>query len=146
MTTRQIVHPTVRTSADNVVVRRLLARAEGELAAAAMVSQEWERYLHGHLAAVRAAAAIIALRGKPHGRRVPKDVWGLAQLVAPELSWWWSYFEMAAQQRSAIEAGDLGCVDEGLTLNLLETAYELVDLVRAVMVEEFNANMTAAAS
>ncbi len=91
-------------------VSQLLARADGELVAAHLTSQPWERYLHAHLAALRAGAAVLASRGTPGGRGAPRDVWGMLDRQAPELAAWSAYFAQGAALRSAVEAGRLDAV------------------------------------
>ncbi|GAA4987293.1 SAV_6107 family HEPN domain-containing protein [Kineococcus glutinatus] len=74
-----------------------------------------ERYLHAHLAALRCAAAVLAVRGRPRPRRggsTPRSAWETLPLVAPELAGWAAVFAASAQRRAAIEAGRHEVVDE----------------------------------
>jgi hypothetical protein len=114
-------------------VLRLLARAEGELVAAALSGPPWERYLHAHLAALRAAAAVLAVRGTPRGRGAPRDVWGLAGRVAPELMGGWSYFAGGAGLRLAIEAGRTDRVGDERADEAVGCAEQTVAAVRALV-------------
>lgn len=114
-------------------VLRLLARADGELVAAALSGPPWERYLHAHLAALRAAAAVLAVRGTPRGRGAPRDVWGLAERVAPELAGWWSYFASGARLRLAIEAGRTDRVGPQRADEAVGCAERAVEAVRVVL-------------
>lgn len=114
-------------------VLRLLARADGELVAAAMSGPPWERYLHAHLAALRAAAAVLAVRGTPRGRGAPRDVWGLAERVAPELAGWWSYFASGARLRLAIEAGRTDRIDPQRADEAVGCAERAVEAVRVAL-------------
>ncbi len=114
-------------------VLRLLARADGELVAAAMSGPPWERYLHAHLAALRAAAAVLAVRGTPRGRGAPRDVWGLAERVAPELAGWWSYFASGARLRLAIEAGRTDRVGAQRADEAVGCAEQAVEAVRLAL-------------
>ena len=43
----------------------LLDRSQGDLVTALRSEQAGERYVHAHLAALRAAAAVVAVRGRP---------------------------------------------------------------------------------
>jgi hypothetical protein len=78
-----------------------LAAAEGEASAAA-------RYVSAHLAALRAAAAVVAARADPGAsarRRRPLSVWELLPKVEPALSEWAAFFAASAAKRAAAEAG-----------------------------------------
>ncbi|MCL2454340.1 MAG: SAV_6107 family HEPN domain-containing protein [Micrococcales bacterium] len=112
---------------------RLLARADGELVAAALCGQPWERYLHAHLAALRAAAAVLDVRGTPRGRGVPRDVWGLAERVAPELAGLWAYFAAGAPLRAAVEAGRTDRVSAERADEVVGCAEQTVEAVRMVL-------------
>jgi hypothetical protein len=66
------------------------------------------RYATAHLAALRAAAAVLAARARPvQGRRRgrPATVWMLLAAVAPELNEWAQFFSAGAPKRAAAEAG-----------------------------------------
>ncbi|MCW2567489.1 MAG: chromosome segregation protein [Mycobacterium sp.] len=68
------------------------------------------RYALAHLAALRAAAAVLAARARPAapGRRRggrPVSVWALLAMVAPELGEWATFFAAGAAKRAAAEAG-----------------------------------------
>lgn len=83
----------------------LLARG---LATAAAAGQERETrwgYATAHLAAIRVAAAVLAVRGKPKRGRGAVNVWAGLRAVAPELSVWVQYFEASARCRAVIESG-----------------------------------------
>ena len=79
--------------------RQGLADAEGAQVAG-------ERYALAHLAALRAAAAVLAARAQPHSRRGrPVSAWRLLTEVAPELGEWAAFFAAGAAKRAAAEAG-----------------------------------------
>ena len=64
------------------------------------------RYVMAHLAALRAAAAVVAARGEPKPRRrKPHSVWELLSEVEPALTEWAAYFAAGAGKRAAAEAG-----------------------------------------
>jgi hypothetical protein len=68
------------------------------------------RYATAHLAALRAAAAVLAARARPAapGRRRggrPVSVWALLTMVSPELGEWAAFFAAGAAKRAAAEAG-----------------------------------------
>jgi hypothetical protein len=102
---------------------QLLVLARRGLDEAAEQRVPGRRYASAHLAALRAAAAVVAARAKPVPRQRSKltSVWDLLRLVAPELSDWAVYFAASAGKRAAAEAGIRGVV----------TAREADDLVRA---------------
>jgi hypothetical protein len=66
------------------------------------------RYVAAHLAALRAAAAVVAARpatGPGPRRRAPKSVWELLPRVEPALAEWAAFFAAGARKRAAAEAG-----------------------------------------
>jgi hypothetical protein len=61
-----------------------------------------------HLAALRAAAAVVAARPQPGAggrRKRPRSVWELLPRVEPALSEWAAFFAAGAGKRAAAEAG-----------------------------------------
>lgn len=80
--------------------RQGLASAQDEMAPSG-------RYVGAHLAALRAAAAIVAARAEPAAprRRRPQSVWELLPRVEPTLSEWAAFFAAGASKRAAAEAG-----------------------------------------
>jgi len=96
--------------------RQGLAEAEAE-------ADPGTRYICAHLAALRAAAAIVAARGEPGTggrRRRPRSVWELLPQVEPTLAEWAAFFAASAAKRAAAEAG----------LPRAATAREADDLLR----------------
>ncbi|HEY8302032.1 MAG TPA: SAV_6107 family HEPN domain-containing protein [Jatrophihabitans sp.] len=84
----------------------LIAQARVVLAQASMAWDEGERFRLAHLAALRAAAAVLADRGRPASvRRRLMSVWVLLDRIAPELAEWSQYFAAGAPVRAAVEAG-----------------------------------------
>lgn len=112
----------VRRPADAVV--SLLEQARYGVAEAAATGVPTERYATAHLAALRAAAAVLAARTHPdpHRRRRPTSAWVLLAEVAPELAEWATFFAAGATKRAAAEAG----------LRRAVTAREADDLLRDV--------------
>ena len=101
----------------------LLGQASRALAEAAASTDARERYATAHLAALRAAAAVLAARTRPEsGRRRPRSAWVLLGQVAPELGEWATFFAAGAAKRAAAEAG----------LSRAVTDREADDLVRDV--------------
>ncbi|WP_460461391.1 SAV_6107 family HEPN domain-containing protein [Angustibacter peucedani] len=83
----------------------LLDRARDSLVAALTASTAGERYVAAHLAALRAAAAVLSVRGRPHRHGRPRSVWEVLPTVAPELAEWAAFFDAGATRRAALEAG-----------------------------------------
>ena len=76
----------------------LLRTARHGLAEAEAETDAGTRYIGAHLAALRAAAAIVAARGEPGTgarRRRPRSVWELLPQVEPALAEWAAFFAAA---------------------------------------------------
>jgi SAV_6107-like HEPN len=116
----EIARPRPRAS---VTVLKLLETARRGLAEAAAESDPGTRYICAHLAALRAAAAIVGARGEPgtgSRRRRPRSVWELLPQVEPTLGEWAAFFAASASKRAAAEAGLLRAA----------SAHEADDLLR----------------
>jgi hypothetical protein len=107
----------------------LLKLARQGLAEAAVTRPDGLRYATAHLAALRAAAAVLAVRAQPAPRRRNQltSVWALLSRVAPDLSEWAAFFAAGAAKRAAAEAG----------VPRVVTARDADDLLRAA--EQFTA-------
>jgi hypothetical protein len=108
----------------------LVDRADAELVAAQFAHESWERFVYAHLAALRAAAAVIAVHGRPRGRHAPRTVWEMLRVVEPDLGPWAGLFASGAGTRTAIEAGRFDAVTEESAERLLCAAEDFVDEVR----------------
>lgn len=104
--------------------RELFGQARGCLAEAAAATHPCRRYAAAHLAALRCAAAVLAVRAQPAegSRRRLHSAWVLLSRVAPELAEWAAFFASGAGKRAAAEAG----------LSHSVSQREADDLVRAV--------------
>jgi hypothetical protein len=111
----------------------LMARADAELLAAQFSSEAGERFVHAHLASLRAAAAVLAVRGRPTGRRAVRTVWEMLAAVAPEVESWSVYFAAGAAGRRAVEAGRSDAVDAPRAEEVLCAAEDFLDEVRALL-------------
>src|SRR3954447_6380887 len=104
---------------------RELFRARAALAEAMETNDHLIRYSSAHVAALRVAAAVLAVRARPvrsgARRRIQRNAWVLLSEVAPEFGEWASFFAAGATQRAAAEAG----------LERAVTTREADDLVRA---------------
>jgi SAV_6107-like HEPN len=85
----------------------LLTLARRGLAEARSIDACPQSYAAAHLAALRAAAAVLAARARPApvSRRRITNVWVLLAMVAPELGDWAAFFAAGAAKRSAAESG-----------------------------------------
>lgn len=91
----------------------LFALARRGLADAAAAKSDEERYAVAHLAALRAAAALVAARarrGPNGGRSQMSSIWGLLTFVAPSMSDWSAQFAAGARRRAQAEAGLPGSI------------------------------------
>ena len=96
-----------RPSGPPAAALKLLRAARRGLTDAAGERVPANRYVGAHLAALRAAAAILATRGEPRGatRRRPRSVWDMLPQVEPALAEWAAFFAASAVKRAAAEAG-----------------------------------------
>src|SRR4029079_14198763 len=94
-----------------------LARAADSLHDAVVATDVPTRYACAHVAALRAAAALLAARARPAAspgarRRPQKNAWVLLAEVVPELTEWATFFAAGAAKRAAAEAGSTRAVTE----------------------------------
>lgn len=112
-----------------VVARRGLLEAAG-------VGTPGERYALAHLAALRAAAAVLAARARPAdaaARSRPRSAWALLPQVAPELGEWAAFFAAGAGKRAAAEAGLPRAVTPREADDLLREVEAFVALVETTL-------------
>ncbi|MEV0940648.1 SAV_6107 family HEPN domain-containing protein [Micromonospora wenchangensis] len=114
---------------------QLLTVARHGLAEAARTRPDGLRYAAAHLAALRAAAALLAARARPAParRRRITSVWVLLAGVAPELDEWSRYFAAAAGKRAAAEAGIPRVVSAREADDLLRAAEQFVTVVEQAL-------------
>src|SRR6195952_6024328 len=104
MTDSQVRHADVRVLPR--AVGGLLTASRQGLADAEAAQVAGERYALAHLAALRAAAAVLASRTRPQNRRGrPVSAWRLLTDVAPELREWAAFFAAGGSKRAAAQAG-----------------------------------------
>lgn len=118
-------------------VDRLLERSDAELVAATFSSEPAERFVHAHLAALRAGAALVEARAALSGTRAarrgrPRPVWELVAALEPGLSGWTAVFAAAAPLRAAVETGR-GDVDDDRADLALTSAEAFGDEVRQLL-------------
>ncbi|GAA1920204.1 hypothetical protein GCM10009716_31080 [Streptomyces sodiiphilus] len=103
------VHPVPRRAPAPPAALDLLAQAERGLEEAAAAQDPGDAYVAAHLAALRAAAALLAARGRPEptprARKRIRSMWEVLPEIAPELAEWSVLFAASAARRARIEAG-----------------------------------------
>jgi hypothetical protein len=110
-------------------VTRLLTLADAELAEAAGATDPADRFLHAHLAALRSAAAVVELRGRPGPRSGARTVWEMLAKVEPPLAAWSVYFASGARLRAAVDAGHGEQVADSRAAELVACAEDFRDEV-----------------
>jgi hypothetical protein len=113
-------------------VAELLSAARAALLAAALEPRPQQRYVAAHIAALRAAAAILATRARRAGKGSsgPRSAWALLGRVAPELGEWAAFFAAGTSRRQVAELGaaELGATELGAAGAI--TTREADDLLR----------------
>ena len=112
-----------------------LARSAESLSEAISASEVTTRYACAHVAALRAAAALLAARARPAParRRPQKNAWVLLAEVAPELSEWATFFAAGAAKRAAAEAGSTRSVSEREADDLVRDADRFLGVVEQAL-------------
>ena len=116
-----------------------LLRAAESLSEAIAATDVPTRYACAHVAALRAAAALIAARARPTvtgrraGRSPQKNAWVLLTEVAPELGEWATFFAAGAAKRAAAEAGSTRAVSEREADDLVRDADRFLAVVEHVL-------------
>jgi hypothetical protein len=63
------------------------------------------RYIAAHVAALRAGAALLAVKAKPARSNRIRSVWQMVPEIAPELGEWCAYFDAIGKRRVFVEIG-----------------------------------------
>ncbi|MER7698175.1 MULTISPECIES: SAV_6107 family HEPN domain-containing protein [unclassified Streptomyces] len=130
------VHPVPRRTAPPAALE-LLAKARSGLDEAAVLHQPNERYATAHLAALRAAAAVLAARGRPETNKRRRErirsAWEVLPEIAPELTEWSALFASGAQRRARAEAGMPGAAGPRDADDLLRDAAMFLRLVERLL-------------
>ncbi|MFC7216716.1 SAV_6107 family HEPN domain-containing protein [Streptomyces polyrhachis] len=116
----------------------LLAQAHAGLEEAAVLETANERYATAHLAALRTAAAVLAVRGRPEDsprrRKRIRSAWEVLPEVAPELAEWSALFAAGARVRARAEAGIQGAVSWRDADDLIRATGMFVRIVERALV------------
>lgn len=103
------VHPVLRRATAPPAALDLLSQAQHGLEEASTLELPADRYVAAHLAALRTAAAVLAVRGRPENneraRRRIRSAWEVLPEIAPELAEWSLHFAAGAARRARAEAG-----------------------------------------
>lgn len=144
MTMDQMVRPTQKWRQGHVArpAQDLIVRAERELAAARSSADSATAYLHGHLAALRYAAAVIAAVG-PQPRRGSRSAWHQLERIDPRFGRWARTFEESSRTRAALESGIIDTVSDADVARCIADAeawgievYEYVETLDAAPANE----------
>jgi len=109
-----------------------LVQAQRALLEATTTTEHTRRYACAHVAALRAAAAVLAVRTRPHPRG-QRNAWVLLARVAPELAEWAAFFSAGAPKRAAAEAGLSRAVTVREADDLLRDAESFCEVVEGVL-------------
>jgi hypothetical protein len=134
------VHPVLRRSTAPPAALDLLAQAQHALDEALAMQTANERYAAAHLAALRTAAAVLAVRGRPETgarrRRAIRSAWEVLPEVAPELAEWSALFASGAARRARAEAGIAGAAGWREADDLHRDAEVFLRLVERMLVAQ----------
>ena len=111
-----------------------LGRARAAIIEAELAERPADRYLAAHLAALRVAAVVLALRAHPtlSGRQQrPRNAWRVLAEVAPEFGEWAAFFHATESRRELIRAG--GSVSAREADDLARDAQAFLGLVERVV-------------
>ncbi len=128
---------------------QLLAIAYQGLGEAARTRPDGLRYAAAHLAALRAAAAVLGARARPAAptrRNQVTSVWSLLVLVAPEFGDWATHFALGATKRAAAEAGIPRVVTAREADDLLRASEAFVTMVQSALGVSFQPALDGARS
>ncbi|MFI8853937.1 SAV_6107 family HEPN domain-containing protein [Streptomyces sp. 891-h] len=144
------IHPVLRRATAPPAALDLLAQAQHGLDEAAAMQTANERYATAHLAALRTAAAVLAVRGRPEpapprrrgapSRRARRpgirSAWEVLPEVAPELTEWADLFASGAPRRARAEAGIAGAASWRDADDLVHYAGMFLRLVERMLVAQ----------
>ncbi|MFH8710004.1 SAV_6107 family HEPN domain-containing protein [Streptomyces zaomyceticus] len=130
------IHPVPRRTAAPPAALDLLAKARAGLVEAAALDRPHERYAAAHLAALRAAAAVLAALARPETdrrRQRIRSAWELLAELAPELTEWSALFASGAPRRARAEAGIAGAATRREADDLLRDSAQFLRLVERLL-------------
>lgn len=111
-----------------------LHRARSALIEAELSPQPSDRFLAAHLAALRVAALVLALRARPRrGSSRPRNAWLVLAEVAPEFGEWAAFFAATEGKREAVRAGARTIVNAREADDLVRDAQTFLTLVERAL-------------
>jgi hypothetical protein len=111
-----------------------LQRARTALVEAELAQHPGDRYLAAHLAALRVAAIVLALRARPgRGSSRPRNAWLVLAEVAPELGEWAAFFAATQDKREAVRAGATAIINAREADDLVRDAQTFLGLVERAL-------------
>ncbi|OKK08340.1 hypothetical protein AMK26_04835 [Streptomyces sp. CB03234] len=134
------VHPVLRRASAPPAALDLLDQARTGLEEASTLDTPNERYATAHLAALRTAAAVLAVRGRPETtarkRQQIRSAWEVLPEIAPELTEWSALFASGAARRARAEAGIQGAASSRDADDLIRDVTMFLGLVERLLVPE----------
>ncbi|GAA2430982.1 SAV_6107 family HEPN domain-containing protein [Streptomyces lavendulocolor] len=134
------IHPVLRRASAPPAALDLLDQAHAALEEASTLETANERYATAHLAALRTAAAVLAVRGRPEStprkRQQIRSAWDVLPEVAPELTEWSTLFAAGASRRARAEAGIRGAATHRDADDLIRDVTMFLGLVERLLVPE----------
>lgn len=132
---QQIAPLTVSPHTLPATTHNYLIRSAESLSEAVAARDVATRYACAHVAALRAAAALLAARARPEAgrRRAQRNAWVLLAEVAPELAEWASFFAAGAAKRAAAEAGSARAATEREADDLVRDADRFLAVVEQAL-------------
>ncbi|MEU8916403.1 SAV_6107 family HEPN domain-containing protein [Streptomyces nigrescens] len=131
------VHPVLRRATAPPAALDLLTQAQQGLDEAQTLETPNEQFATAHLAALRTAAAVLAVRGRPETtvrrRQRIRSAWEVLPEVAPELAEWSVLFAAGAARRAKAEAGIAGAAGRRDADDLLRDAAMFLRLVERML-------------
>lgn len=122
-----------------VFSRQLLARAHAELDGAQSAPEPREQFLHAHMAALRAAAAVVSVVPRdraPRRRGTPRSVWVQLEEAGPQWQEWARYYTASAHTRAALESGQLREIESAQAQEAIDTAGRFIQGVGRFLDEQ----------
>lgn len=111
--------------------RALLKRAHRELDDALTQRSLREKFIRAHMAALRAAAAALALSPPETKRGKVKSAWVQLAELGPQWAPWVEFYTASAQTRAAIEAGLLREIAERDVEQAVQVASQFLHVVES---------------
>lgn len=116
------------------VAQALLMQASQGLSDAQFDADPLGRFSASYASAVRAGAAVLAARGRPHrGRSRPTSVWTLLEQAAPEMGEWAMFFAAHSGVQAAAQAGMRDRISARMADDMLRQSGQFVELARRLV-------------